>query len=451
MSSPEHHSGVVHPTFYDPPEEADEVERLRDERDFWKHLFEDLVESFPEPVLTIDDAGRIVHWNEKHEDIAGIQPEEAIGRLASDVIGTKDVEETLAEEIVRTGKTIREDTIRHSRQDSGSEWSIRAAGQPLRAPDGTVVGAFEYVSRVTDLVNQRRQVERAQEQITTEIESSVSSLLESSTHVAEGSQFINETTTQQVSQLSEVREEMTNLSATIEEVASSADEIRQKSNRMERLATESREDVAETFDQMRDVSDSGEALDENVDALRSQFADVEEVTEVIDDIAKKINLLALNANIEAARSGEAGSGFAVVANEIKQLAEQTGEEVQAIEQVVDDMATVTEATADGVETTTDHIEDAIERLRVVDENQETILSAAADSAMGVEQVAEATDAQASSATEVSSMVDSAVDELAEVADEISELAEMNEAQAEEVRTVQRRVRAVEAELDVESS
>ena len=74
------------------------------------------------------------------------------------------------------------------------------------------------------------------------------------------------------------------------------------------------------------------------------FKNVNQITEVMTEIADKTNLLSLNASIEAARAGDAGRGFAVVANEVSKLADFTGQNVRQIAQIVNDsMTTIDEA------------------------------------------------------------------------------------------------------------
>ncbi|MFC6723858.1 PAS domain-containing protein, partial [Halobium palmae] len=210
---------------YEPPANVDETERLRHERNFWKHLFEDLVEEFPEPVLVVDDGGSLTHWNAAQEEAMGRGREEVLGKHVYDVIGTESQDETLAETLVRTGDSIREEEVRSGVDPNGEPWHIRAAGQPLRGPDGRVVGAFEYVSWVTELVEQRRRIERVQERISHEVETAVAELLEASRRVADGSGEIDAVAGEQAENLLEVRAEMESLSATVEEIASSADEV----------------------------------------------------------------------------------------------------------------------------------------------------------------------------------------------------------------------------------
>ena len=73
------------------------------------------------------------------------------------------------------------------------------------------------------------------------------------------------------------------------------------------------------------------------------------VTETITDISEQTNLLALNATIEAARAGKAGKGYAVVANEIKDLAKQTAEATVDIKNIVDNIQATSKTTEKGIE------------------------------------------------------------------------------------------------------
>ncbi len=86
------------------------------------------------------------------------------------------------------------------------------------------------------------------------------------------------------------------------------------------------------------------------------MAAVESTTELVDDIADQTNLLALNANVEAARADEAGSGFAVVANEVKALSEESQTAIDDIGSIIADArAEVDDVTAE-MATTRERIE-----------------------------------------------------------------------------------------------
>jgi PAS domain S-box-containing protein len=221
-------------------------ESLRAERDFWKHLFDSMIEEFPEAVIVVDDEGTLTHWNPAHEDIANVPAEEAVGQNAYDVLGTEGEEETLAEEIARTGRTIREETLRSTTDPEGNRYHIRCSGTPLRAPDGEVVGAFELVSQVTELVEQRKTLEELQDRMTDEVESLVAELLDSAERIAASSQQIGAVASDQAGNLDDLSGEIERLSATIQEIASSAEEVNRMSGNAEETVVESHESAEET-------------------------------------------------------------------------------------------------------------------------------------------------------------------------------------------------------------
>ncbi|MEQ8825528.1 MAG: methyl-accepting chemotaxis protein [Filomicrobium sp.] len=106
--------------------------------------------------------------------------------------------------------------------------------------------------------------------------------------------------------------------------------------------------VIETTQIVSRAADAAQASDEKVTSLSDAAQNISNVIRLIQDIAEQTNLLALNATIEAARAGEAGSGFAVVAAEVKELANQTGKATEGITAQVASIQTETNSAVESI-------------------------------------------------------------------------------------------------------
>jgi len=155
----------------------------------------------------------------------------------------------------------------------------------------------------------------------------VASASEGLTHVSQQITSNSEETTTKATVVSSNTEQV---NRNLQTVATGAEEMRATMHEISRNATESAR-VAE------EAVRRAEATNTTVSKLGSSSVEIGKVVRTITAIAEQINLLALNATIEATRAGDAGSGFAVVANEVKELANQTA---KATEEISREIATI---------------------------------------------------------------------------------------------------------------
>lgn len=137
--------------------------------------------------------------------------------------------------------------------------------------------------------------------------------------------------TQRADSIATSTEQMT---AGIEEISQSAHVILDDSRNTTELALKGEDITAKTVSEIRQIEEEGEKLGSHIEKLREHSKQIENVLTFIKDVADQTNLLALNATIEAARAGEAGKSFAVVAGEIRELAERTNESTNEIAVII---------------------------------------------------------------------------------------------------------------------
>ncbi|CAK16355.1 methyl-accepting chemotaxis protein [Pseudomonas entomophila] len=139
---------------------------------------------------------------------------------------------------------------------------------------------------------------------------------------------------QQSQEIEQAATAVNQMTAAVEEVASNAVATSEASQASDRIAREGRQQVQATVTAIETLASGVADNAEEVGRLAQQVHDISKVLDVIGSIAEQTNLLALNAAIEAARAGEAGRGFAVVADEVRALAHRTQTSTQEIEQMI---------------------------------------------------------------------------------------------------------------------
>ncbi|QKJ73449.1 methyl-accepting chemotaxis protein [Pseudomonas rhodesiae] len=169
----------------------------------------------------------------------------------------------------------------------------------------------------------------------------IASIADSSTQLASASEEMTAVTedasrglVRQNDEVNQAATAVTEMSAAVDEVARNAEAAAQSSRESMEFTHSGIENVAQTLKAIENLASNVASTGEQVKALSGRAQDISKVVEVIRAIAEQTNLLALNAAIEAARAGEQGRGFAVVADEVRALAHRTQQSTQEIEQMI---------------------------------------------------------------------------------------------------------------------
>jgi methyl-accepting chemotaxis protein len=240
----------------------------------------------------------------------------------------------------------------------------------------------------------------------------VDSILANTERLASASEQLSATATQQSAGAEAQKDQAGHVAVAMQQMSTTIVEISQNSSRAADAARKASDTaraggkiVEDTLSKMREIAASVGTTAQRVSELGTQSNQIGQIIGVIDDIADQTNLLALNAAIEAARAGEQGRGFAVVADEVRKLAERTSKATKEISRMIHAIQDETKSAVLAMESGTAQVQAGVATTTQAGSSLHDIIQSAEQVGDMVTHIATAATQQSSTATEVNSNIE----------------------------------------------
>jgi len=240
----------------------------------------------------------------------------------------------------------------------------------------------------------------------------IQSIAGTAEHVASASEEISSSATQQAQSSETQKDQTTQVATAMQEMSSTVLQVSDNSNKAAESARRAAETarhggsiVDDTLTKMRGIAASVGATAKKMEELGKSSDQIGRIIGVIDDIADQTNLLALNAAIEAARAGEQGRGFAVVADEVRKLAERTTTATKEIAQMIKNIQDETKTAVFAMEEGNRQVEDGVKTTTSAGDSLKEIIHMAEEVGEMITHIATAATEQSSAAEQVNTNMD----------------------------------------------
>ncbi|MDL2306902.1 methyl-accepting chemotaxis protein [Desulfovibrio sp. OttesenSCG-928-C06] len=394
--------------------------------------YQQIINALTSPVAVLNNKMQVVYLNDAARKLAG---DDYHGKSAGDVLAADDYSkhDCALKQAASSLKPVMAETVMRPR---GTAMDIEYTAIPFTDANGKLSMILQLITDLTQIKSTQRVIMDVAAQagdISNRVAAASQQLSAQVAQVSNGTAI-------QRDRANSTATAMEEMNSTVLEVARNAASASEQADATSRKATEGSSLVNQVVSAINDVHTSAEELDKSMKDLGVQTDAIGNVLNVISDIADQTNLLALNAAIEAARAGEAGRGFAVVADEVRKLAEKT---MTATTEVESNIKNIQKATSDNILRMREAGEGTVratEIAAVSGKALEEILHLAQTNTALISSIATAAEEQSATSEEISSAVEAisqiagetatgmsdsteAVEELARMAQELQALLE----------------------------
>ncbi|MGR9087453.1 MAG: methyl-accepting chemotaxis protein [Gammaproteobacteria bacterium] len=312
-----------------------------------------LIEASLDPMLTIDPEGRITDANEAIIKVTGATRKELIGTVFSNYFTEPEKARTAFQQVFVKGFVADYPlTINHR---DGSLTDVLYNNSVYKDERGNVLGVFAAARDVTAQKQAEEALRKAHAELeirvqerTADLERLVQQVREGIKVLGSGTSEILVATNQVASSSLETATSVNQTMATVEEVkqtvqvaSQKAGHVLESARKLGQVSQNGKTSVEATIEGMRRIREQMEYIGESIMRLSDQIQAIGEIVAAVNDLSDQSNLLAVNAAIEAAKAGEQGKGFSVVAQEIKSLATQSKEATAQVRTILSDIQKAT--------------------------------------------------------------------------------------------------------------
>ncbi len=383
-----------------------------------------ITRSITAPIQQIADTAEKIAAGELDHD-AAMERKDEIGHLA-DSFGNMIA---YLKGMAKTAEEIAEGDLRSEVRPKSEKDVLGNAFHAMMSGLRSIVtdvrsGAEQMSSASAQIAATSEQAAKNNETAATGVEETTSTMHEMSANI----QNVAKSSQSQASSVTETSASVEQMVTSIQRVAGTVKQFIELSQKTKKAVEAGLESVDRSLKGTDEINKSIVKSADTIAALGSRVEDIGKIVDVIDEIAEQTNLLALNAAIEAARAGEQGMGFAVVAEEVRKLAERSAKSTKEIGELISGIQKESQEAVKLMEKSTQLVEKGVDMSRQVSDSLKAIEGSVGEVDKYSKEIGAATQEQSSGSTQIAKAAES----LREITHEITSATEEQASAAEQI-------------------